>query len=86
MKPKKKIKEMARILRDANGNSYPEDYFIGDARVLYRAGYRKASEVAEEIFEVVDESIAMICELTGFSISMFGKYNEIKAKYTEEKK
>lgn len=79
----KQIREMSQIIRDANSVTYPENYFIGDARLLYRAGYRKASEVAEEIFAAVDESISMICDLTGFSISMFGKYHEIKKKYTE---
>lgn len=79
----KQIMEMAQIIRDANSVTYPDNYFIGEARLLYRAGYRKESEVAEEIFTVVDESISMICDLTGFSISMFGKYNELKRKYKE---
>lgn len=64
-------------------NVYPEDYFIVDARLLYRAGYRRQSEVAEEIFAVVDETISMICDLTGFSVAMFTKYNELKRKYKE---
>ncbi len=50
---------------------------------LYVKGYRKASEVAEEIFSVVDETIEMICFMTGLDITIFGKYAGLKKKYTE---
>ncbi len=49
-------------------------------------GYRKASEVAEEIFLAVDETIDLICAMTGLDIAIFGKYAELKKKYTEEGK
>ena len=75
------IEEMARIIRDANGSIYPENYFLGEARLLYRAGYRKSAEAFDEIFAVCDELISTVRELTGFSGTMFYKYNEIKNKY-----
>lgn len=82
----KQIREMAQIIRDANSVTYPEDYFIGDAKLLYRAGYRKASDVAREIFS----DIANMCTLHhGFNEMHivahidFELLKELKKKYTE---
>ena len=50
---------------------------------LCNAGYRKASDVAREIFEGVDSTIDLICAMTGLDIKVFGKYAELKKKYTE---
>ena len=51
----KQIVEMAKILRNANGKEYPENYFIADAKVLYRAGYHHVSEVARNVFVEINE-------------------------------
>lgn len=75
------IEEMARIIREANSEIYPENYFIGEARLLYRAGYRRSAEAFDEIFAVCDEMIATLQKLTGFSSAMFYKYNNVKNKY-----
>ncbi len=40
-------------------------------------------EVAKEIFETVDSTIDLICAMTGVDIVAFGKYAELKKKYTE---
>lgn len=77
----KQIREMAKIIRDANSEIYPENYFIGEARLLYRAGYSRSAEAFDEIFAVCDEMIASLQKLTGFSSAMFYKYNNVKNKY-----
>lgn len=53
---------------------------------LYNAGYRKASEVAREIFEEVDE--AMIEHARGNTTDhwLFVRIAELKKKYTESEK
>ena len=62
----------------------PESHFMRIARHLYvTKGYRKASDVAREIFEGVDSTIDLICAMTGLDIKVFGKYAELKKKYTE---
>ena len=58
-----------------------------EATALYNAGYRKASEVAREIFEEIESCIwsethygdSKLC----FEINS-AKYAELKKKYTEE--
>ena len=54
MNKDKQIEEMARALNEANGfDDIPAWYddFTSDAEALYNIGYRKASEVAEDIFQ-----------------------------------
>lgn len=95
----KQIKEMAKILRDANGMSYPENYFIADAKILYRAGYRRASEVALEVIGEVEAlankhiSVLNTIQLISPSVAAGGKHAfelvlnllaELKNKYTED--
>ena len=58
-------------------------YNTKEATALYNAGYRKSTEVAEEIFEAVDEMIEILCEMYGDNIIICGKYAELKKKYTE---
>ena len=54
------------------------------ADVLYNAGYRKASEVAREIFEEI-ESLLKDYDLRKFEIytSLFFRISELKKKYME---
>jgi hypothetical protein len=56
------------------------------SKQIQEQGYRKASEVAREIFEAVDTTIDLVCAMTGLDITIFGKYAELKKKYTEEGK
>ena len=53
------------------------------AKRFYEAGYRKASEVAREIFEEIEKVVnyALCVDITDWSA-----YNELKKKYTEEGK
>ena len=55
----KQIEEMARAICEhfvPNGcGRCPDCFCEGDALKLYNAGYRKASEVAREIFEEIEE-------------------------------
>ena len=62
-------------------------YNTKEAAALYNAGYRKASEIAREIFEEIESCLwsetqygdSKLC----FEINS-AKYAELKKKYTEE--
>lgn len=90
MNKEKQIEEMARIICSSHNNNAcvfnhePCDFKCsanGEAIKLYNAGYRKASDVAREIFEEIDR----MC------IDTFGNFNhrvfaELKKKYTESER
>ena len=57
---------------------------LNEAQDLYAEQIR--SEVAREIFEAVDSMLDLVCAMTGLEITYFGKYAELKKKYTEERK
>ena len=83
----KQIEEMCKIVCQCNNNGTCiislrpcdcECSLATELGKLYNAGYRKASEVAREIFEEIDR----MC------IDTFGNFNhrvfaELKEKYTE---
>jgi hypothetical protein len=81
---KTQIKEMAEIIRNANSVKYPKDYFYPEAKVLYRAGYRKASDVASEIFEELEKTLGTTIWLH-CDPWKYDTYKELKRKYTEGK-
>ena len=77
----KQIEEMADILCEAKGhdcNGGDDCRCVKQAEALYNAGYRKASEVAEEIFAEIEEHIML--EFNEVA------YAELKKKYTEIEK
>ena len=43
-------------------------------------------EEVAKIFEEIDAMIDLICVMTGVDIAIFGKYAELKKKYTEDGK
>ena len=46
--------------------------------------YEKArTKVAREIFGEIDSTIDLICAMTGLDVRLYGKYAELKNKYTE---
>ena len=63
---------------------------LAGAKALYNAGYRKASDVAREIFEEIDDLLTRyrIATYGGhfYSMDMNEEYAELKKKYTEEGK
>ena len=72
---------MADILCEAKGhdcNGGDDCRCVKQAEALYNAGYRKASEVAEEIFAEIEEHIML--EFNEVA------YAELKKKYTESEK
>ena len=101
---KNAIDEMARVWcpfpeRDTCDGCVEGCYEIGKSEMLYNAGYRKASEVAREIFEEIEEGIKsavaalqfensiiyrMVKHETYSSLMRFIK--TIEEKYTEEGK
>ena len=103
MSREKQIEEMARELCDAtqktnqgcNSICYPRGMCAHCkvmAEHLYNAGYRKASEVAEEIFGEIDKILSHKRDFNCSEIA-FGyewalaevrrQYAELKKKYTE---
>lgn len=57
------------------------------SRMLYAKGYRKASEVAEEIFAEIEKLIArrMIPDVALIDDRLITDITELKKKYTQEK-
>ena len=55
---KKQIEELAKVIFSArDSGDIPYDVIKSLSRDLYRAGYRKASDVAKEIFEVIEDKL-----------------------------
>ena len=90
MSREKQIEEMAKDLRKS------EFWYFDDtdcdfelerkktAENLYNAGYRKASEVAEEIFEEIDRMIYKVLNDRHYIMGdMCYEVAELKNKYTE---
>ena len=97
----KKIEEMARTIQkgeldrnrgDLDCTEFPTDLVIkvglqrlAGAKALYNEGYRKASEVAREIFKEIEENSIIQC-LFGFNPMVtvrLDTYEQFKKKYTE---
>ena len=97
-KSNKQIEQMAKVIGDADQRCYEmdcddcplHDTELGlckekfNATELYNAGYRKASEVAREIFEEIEE-ITIEHDLFGRTVLIIGQGTlaELKKKYTE---
>lgn len=58
----KQIEEMMRIINRANGEPDDSKYSEQDATDLYNAGYRKAPDVAREIFEEIEDCYVQMLE------------------------
>ena len=78
--------EQARIKATDTTNSMNYGFGGWYAKELYNAGYRKASEVAREIFEEIDK-IAMhnVTSSYGIWLMSMGEvaFAKLKKKYTE---
>ena len=87
----KQIEEMAKVIskKQQGGWRFVIDDYTTDvgneelAEYLYNAGYRKASEVAREIFEQIDDTMELICAMTGVDVVLFGRYAELKKMFME---
>ena len=88
----KQIEEMAIVLTDGgckscDGCSYNDRFNclpIYSAELLYNAGYRKASDVAREIFEEIDRMIYKVLNDRHYIMGdMCWEVAELKKKYTE---
>jgi hypothetical protein len=86
----KQIEEMALALSEG-GCGKECDCIQGDkfnchllysASVLYNAGYRKASDVAREIFELVECAFSPVLVYEGHTIKRY--IAELKKKYESE--
>lgn len=77
--------EQARIKATDTTNSMNYGFGVWYAKELYEKGYRKASEVAEEIFAEIDNLMLDGAIGGKYPIKVINpdKYAELKKKYTE---
>jgi hypothetical protein len=80
MNKEKQIEEMAEFITEGVRP------WAEDAEALYNAGYRKASEVAEEIFAELRKSAYSERGFSVISSDIEDFIAELKKKYTEEGK
>lgn len=60
-------------------------YNTKEATALYNAGYRKASDVAEEIFAEIERELHRMSTPIGeYTVIHNDRYAELKKKYTKE--
>ena len=92
MNKDKQIEEMTNALCDIDCkgmkcgvcDSYGCEYRM-QAEALYSAGYRKASEVAREIFEEIEENADLLYDgYRDIFVITEKDFAELKKKYTEE--
>jgi hypothetical protein len=86
MDREKQIEEMAKVMVDENNKEVVNALsmvFISSAEVLYNAGYRKASDLAEEIFAEIDTLIVrrMIPDVALIDDRLITDIAELKKKY-----
>ena len=85
MSKEKQIEEMASALNFCKNTPIEECHSKVDckhclAEQLYNAGYRKQSEIAEEIFAEADKIFMATC----LSLETYKAWCELKKKYTKE--
>lgn len=95
MSKDKQIEEMAKVLcKDCARDALPCsltitgimcDAVMEQAEALYSAGYRKASDVAREIFEELEKIAIHGTTFHGLCLMSMGEvaFAELKKKYTE---
>lgn len=109
MSKDKQIEEMAKVIKSSLDGLGSENFnFTGDeistmfAEALYNAGYRKASDVAREIFEEIDKIVDKHYNnhifgnndlddlehdaIINFSDDVIYDIDKLKKKYTEGRK
>ena len=95
MTAEKQIEEMAKDMCEYyyEGTCYQDKKpcdckceIFTDAQYLYAKGYRKASDVAEEIFAEIEKHLETGITLYGETVHFvrIGTLAELKKKYTEE--
>ena len=52
--------------------------------ISIQPGWRKASDVAEEIFEQIDDTMDLVCAMTGVNICLFARYAELRKMFLED--
>ena len=86
MSREEQIVEMAKVMVDENNKEVTNalsTLFASSAEVLYNAGYRKASEVAEEIFAELDTfAITKVICNGEVKYDITNKYRALKEKYS----
>ena len=74
----KQIDEMAKIIDDNHGFIVSS---VETAEALYNAGYRKASDLAEEIFAEIEKVAEVGRIMNACAIVSLDELDEIKKKY-----
>lgn len=85
---KEKLKEIIRSV-PITDKAYPEYVEALAEKLIDADGCQMAEElkceVATEIFAVVDSMLSLVCDMIGIDIRFYGRYAELKKKYTEDK-
>ena len=90
MSREKQIKEMSKVMHDgccivtATNQCHGDDCLDCGAETLYEKGYRKASDVAEEIFAEIEKVAEVGRIMNACAIISLDELAELKKKYTEE--
>ena len=83
MDKEKQIEEIYEEIKYGTG-SYSDDA-RSVAEILYNIGYRKQSEVAKEIFEVIEKLAYLLLNDEHYTVGdMLWDITELKKKYIEE--
>jgi purine nucleoside permease len=90
MSKDKQIEEMTKTILDVDRSYYgmecDEIQAKVEANAIYNAGYRKASEVAEEIFAEIEKILDQKFSINhGVVLISKEEFAELKKKYTESK-
>ena len=82
----KQVEEMARDLENHTCMSQFQAEIA--SKMLYAKGYRKASEVAREIFEELEKEKLFVRDRIGNmrDVVLFEAIDELKKKYTKEER
>ena len=82
MEEEKQIEEMVKLLH--LNYDMPYEFSEGLAEFLIDEGYRKASDVAREIFELVECAFSPAFDYNGYTVRAY--IAELKKKYTKGEK
>ena len=64
-----------------------KDFLTRKEDEAYERGYSEGkNDAAREVIEAIDSMMELVCAMTGLELTYFGKYAELRKKYTEEPK
>ena len=76
------LKELCTVSAPTPSESWIVEKCIEKVNEQHTADVVPKSEV-EELIKLVDDMLDLVCAMTGLELTYFGKYAELKKKYTE---